>query len=331
MPPSTKAHPTLVTFHQQLLQKVVVLVCRQIGFEAIQPLALHALMEILELYLQDLFVHAHSFAEIASRTRPNLNDVALLLAHSRVTVNDLVHIAQFTSSKERRRLGVLSNITGAAEGVGGEESESATFFDNRPERLLKVLLTWSVEPSPNESETAPVSQPSQLQTSQGESLITFTADAAITATSSTTAVISKPEISLIIPRHLPPFPPDHTYKHTPVYPDRSVDGYRLSQIKAEQNRLVEDNLKNLMAKVTRDERRAGATGAAHSLSVATNVPLARPVGQPESMPTSQAQPRTLEPVPSKDQSTIQIGTSFYPTVNYQRIRWKRTRTAPTAS
>ncbi|KAJ1656974.1 hypothetical protein IWQ61_003541 [Dispira simplex] len=330
MPPSTKARPTLVTFHQQLLQKVVVLVCRQVGFEAIQPLALHALVEILELYLQDLFVHVHSFAEIASRTRPNLNDVALLLTHSRVTVKDLVHVAQSTSSKERRRLGALSNNTGAAEGVGGEDPESATFFDNRPECLLKVLLTWPAKPSPNESETAPVSQPSQLQTSQDESLISSTADAN-TVISSTTAGVSKPENSSIIPRHLPPFPPDHTYKYTPVYPDRSVDGYRLSQIKAEQNRLVEDNLKNLMAKVTRDERRAGATGAAHSLSVATNVSLERLVGQPESMPTSQAQPHTLEPAPSKGQGTTQIGTSFYPTVNYQRMRWKRTRTAPTAS
>ncbi|KAJ1651889.1 hypothetical protein IWQ61_007645 [Dispira simplex] len=321
----------LVTFHQQFLQKVVALVCRQVGFEAIQPLALHALVEILELYLQDLFVHVHSFAEIASRTRPNLNDMALLLTHSRVTVNDLVHVAQSTSSKERRRLGVLSNSTGAAERVGVEDPESATFFDNRPGHLLKVLLTWPAEPSPNESETAPVSQPSQLQTSQDESLISSTADAITTVLSSTTTGVFKPEVSSIIPQHLPLFPPDHTYKHTPVYPDRSVDGYRLSQIKAEQNRLVEDNLKNLMAKVTRDERRAGATGAAHSLSVATNVSLERPFGQPELMPTSQAQSHTLEPAPSKDQDTTQIGSSFYPTVNYQRIRWKRTRTAPTAS
>ncbi|KAJ1969169.1 hypothetical protein IWQ62_000800 [Dispira parvispora] len=327
MPPSTKVRPTLVTFHQQVLQKVVVLVCRRVGFEAIQPLALHALVEILELYLQDLFVHVHSFAEVASRTRPNLNDVALLLTHSRITVNDLVRVAQSTSSKERRRLSVASNGTGAAERVGKEDPESATFFDNRPERLLKVLLTWPDERPPKTPETAPVSQPSQLQTSQGEPLTSSTAD-----TTSTTAEVSKPEDTCIIPRHLPTFPPDHTYKHTPVYPDRSVDSYRLSQIKAEQNRLVEDNLKNLMAKVTQDERRTSKTGAVRSLPVTSSIPLERPVGQPGSALASQAQPQDLEPTPNKDQaSATQIGTSFYPTVNYQRIRWKRTRTASTAT
>lgn len=51
----------------------------------------------------------------------------------------------------------------------------------------------------------------------------------------------------IVPDHLPPFPSKHSYKQTPVFVRRPTDPQRIRELNAEQSRLVESNLKRLMA------------------------------------------------------------------------------------
>ncbi|KAF9900203.1 hypothetical protein EC991_007788 [Linnemannia zychae] len=51
----------------------------------------------------------------------------------------------------------------------------------------------------------------------------------------------------IVPDHLPAFPSKHSYKQTPVFVKRPTDPQKIRELNAEQSRLVESNLKKLMA------------------------------------------------------------------------------------
>ncbi|KAF9963071.1 hypothetical protein BGZ65_006136 [Modicella reniformis] len=65
------------------------------------------------------------------------------------------------------------------------------------------------------------------------------------------ATTSLPETKVtartIVPDHLPPFPSKHSYKQTPVFVKRPTDPQKIRELNAEQSRLVESNLKRLMA------------------------------------------------------------------------------------
>ncbi|KAJ1799641.1 hypothetical protein LPJ59_001690 [Coemansia sp. RSA 2399] len=50
-----------------------------------------------------------------------------------------------------------------------------------------------------------------------------------------------------IPLHCPPFPSPHTYKRTPVFPEREQDFFRNRMHKAEQSRQAEENLQRLIS------------------------------------------------------------------------------------
>ncbi|KAF8985468.1 hypothetical protein BGZ46_004061 [Entomortierella lignicola] len=63
----------------------------------------------------------------------------------------------------------------------------------------------------------------------------------------TTTPETKITARTIVPDHLPPFPSKHSYKRTPVFVKRPTDPQRIRELNAEQSRLVESNLKKLMA------------------------------------------------------------------------------------
>ncbi|KAJ1982636.1 hypothetical protein H4R34_001633 [Dimargaris verticillata] len=258
------------------LQKVVSLLCQQAGFEAVEGSALNALVEILVLCgsrledIQDIFVHTHAFAEIASRTRPNLNDVALLLSHSQVSVADLMSTLQ--SARQLQGLADAAQLHEEPLSIDVSPEEH-DFFNHRPEVLVKQLLG-------NSKQTAsPANKDYDAQP----------------AASSTHPVLALGDL----PSHLPALPPVHTYKSTPVHTDIAIDGYRLSQLKAEQSRMVEENLKNFMVKVSKSEKQSSSTHALASTASSASVP--------DSEPTS---------------------ASIYPIANYQRSKWQRVRPRP---
>jgi len=64
-----------------------------------------------------------------------------------------------------------------------------------------------------------------------------------------------------IPSHLPPFPSQHTYKDTPVFPDREVDPRRIRELATEEGKLGEEALRKL----------AGAVKAEQTISAAPEV------------------------------------------------------------
>ncbi|KAJ1976568.1 hypothetical protein H4R35_002648 [Dimargaris xerosporica] len=252
--------------HRQL-QKVVTLLCQQAGFKAIEGSALNTLVEILILYIQDVFVHTHAFAEVASRTRPNLNDVALLLSHSHVSVADLVTTLQSTSQLQGQ---VITAHLQEEPPLSDASPEEMDFFNHRPEALVSQLLG-------NGKQTT--SLPNRATDAQS-------------AVSHAHPVPARSDL----PSHLPALPPAHTYKSTPVHTDIAIDGYRLSQLKAEQSRMVEENLKNFMVNVSKSEKQSSS---AHT--VESTAPSDSAAG---TEPTS---------------------ASIYPIANYQRSKWQRVR------
>src|SRR5271168_2759052 len=52
-----------------------------------------------------------------------------------------------------------------------------------------------------------------------------------------------------IPSHLPPFPSQHTYKDTPVFPAREVDPRRVRELATEEGKLGEEALRKLAGAV----------------------------------------------------------------------------------
>jgi Transcription factor TFIID complex subunit 8 C-term len=52
-----------------------------------------------------------------------------------------------------------------------------------------------------------------------------------------------------IPSHLPPFPSQHTYKDTPVFPEREVDPRRIRELATEEGKLGEEALRKLAGAV----------------------------------------------------------------------------------
>lgn len=52
-----------------------------------------------------------------------------------------------------------------------------------------------------------------------------------------------------IPSHLPAFPSQHTYKDTPVFPDREVDPRRIRELATEEGKLGEEALRRLAGAV----------------------------------------------------------------------------------
>jgi len=61
-----------------------------------------------------------------------------------------------------------------------------------------------------------------------------------------------------IPSHLPPFPSQHTYKTTPVFPTREADPRRIRELATEEGKLGEEALRKL----------AGAVKAENTISAA---------------------------------------------------------------
>lgn len=71
-----------------------------------------------------------------------------------------------------------------------------------------------------------------------------------------------------IPSHLPRFPSQHTYKDTPVYPDREVDPRRIRELATEEGKLGEEALRKL----------AGAVQVEKTISTSSEITQSRPTG-----------------------------------------------------
>ncbi|KAJ2685048.1 transcription initiation factor TFIID subunit 8 [Coemansia spiralis] len=134
---------------QQQLKRALSIVVRSSGFESVTACSLDILCNVGILYMQSMFAQVHAYAEHATRTRPNLNDVGRALEERNVSVAQMD--AYYRSEAELRLEPPISAAVAvlhrqadflAADGPAAAHllGESRLFFDSKAEDLLCRLV-----------------------------------------------------------------------------------------------------------------------------------------------------------------------------------------------
>ncbi|KAF8933236.1 transcription factor TFIID complex subunit 8 C-term-domain-containing protein [Dissophora ornata] len=187
-------------------RKLVSVLALDAGFEGITASALESLTHAFENYTQQMYSIAHSFAELAGRTRPNIHDLQQAFADMNLNPASLASYVK-TASHSKTPL------------LRGPLQETIAKPQKKKERRAALLDSDIEDNSDSEDE---------------EPAASSTPGAKVTART-------------VVPDHLPPFPSKHSYKQTPVFVKRPTDPQKIRELNAEQSRLVESNLKRLMA------------------------------------------------------------------------------------
>ncbi|KAF9297238.1 transcription initiation factor TFIID subunit 8 [Mortierella antarctica] len=185
-------------------KKLVSILALAAGFEGITAGALYTLTNAFENYTQQIYRIAHSFAELAGRTQPNVYDLQQAFADMSLSAESLAEYAK-------------------------KASQSST-------PLLQGPLQETIAKPKKKKEKTTVLLDSDIE-DNSESDEEDNKDAAGNKITARTPV----------PDHLPPFPSKHSYRQTAVYVKRPTDPQKIRELNAEQSRLVESNLKRLMA------------------------------------------------------------------------------------
>ncbi|KAF8945555.1 hypothetical protein BGZ47_002447 [Haplosporangium gracile] len=185
-------------------KKLVSILALDAGFEGITTSALESLTRVFENYTQQMYSIAHSFAELAGRTRPDIYDLEQAFSDMRLKTSGLDrYIETASQSKTPLLRGPLQEILAKPE---------------RKKEKKTLLLDSDIEDNSDSDE--------EEDEKPGTAKVTA---------------------RTIVPDHLPPFPSKHSYKQTPVFVKRPTDPQKIRELNAEQSRLVESNLKKLMA------------------------------------------------------------------------------------
>ncbi|KAG0363134.1 hypothetical protein BGZ54_008299 [Gamsiella multidivaricata] len=187
-------------------KKLVSVLALDAGFEGITASALESLTRAFESYTQQMYSIAHSFADLAGRTRPDLHDLQQAFDDMNVRPTSLAsYIRAASNSKTPLLRGPLQETVPKPQ----KKKEKKTVF-----------LDSDIEDNSDSDDEEPMA--------------TSTPGTRITART-------------VVPDHLPPFPSKHSYKQTPVFVKRPTDPQKIRELNTEQSRLVESNLKRLMA------------------------------------------------------------------------------------
>ncbi|KAG0196698.1 hypothetical protein BGX28_009844 [Mortierella sp. GBA30] len=191
-------------------RKLVSVLALDAGFEGITASALDSLTRAFENYTQQMYSITHSYAELAGRTKPNVHDLEQAFMDMKMSPASLgSYVRKASYSKTPLLRGPLQETV--AKGRKKKESNTA-------------LLDSDIEDNSD----------SEDEDNQDGQNASSTPGTKITART-------------IVPEHLPPFPSKHSYKQTPVFVKRPTDPQKIRELNAEQSRLVESNLKRLMA------------------------------------------------------------------------------------
>ncbi|KAF9083363.1 hypothetical protein BGX23_011552 [Mortierella sp. AD031] len=197
-------------------KKLVSILALDAGYEGITASALESLTRVFENYTQQMYTIAHSFAELAGRTRPDINDLEQAFSDMNLQPSSLeTYIKKASQSKTPLLRGPLQEVVAKAQ----KKKERKT-----------LLLDSDIEDNSDSDDE-----------DEGQ------------------AGAAKVTAHTIVPDHLPPFPSKHSYKQTPVFVKRPTDPQKIREMNAEQSRLVESNLKKLMAA----ENKVAMAAAAH--------------------------------------------------------------------
>ncbi|KAF9938755.1 hypothetical protein BGZ67_010519 [Mortierella alpina] len=191
-------------------KKLVSVLALDAGFEGITASALEALTQAFENYTQQMYSITHSYAELAGRTRPNLHDLEQAFTDMKMSPASLgSYVRKASHSKTPLLRGPLQE----------------TIAKGQTKKETKTLLLDSDIEDNSDSEDEDNQDGQNASSAPGTKITART----------------------IVPDHLPPFPSKHSYKQTPVFVKRPSDPQKIRELNAEQSRLVESNLKRLMA------------------------------------------------------------------------------------
>jgi len=200
-------------FVRALSKVVVAQLCKEMGFAGIQQSACEALVDILQKYIEQLGMTSHSYSEHACRTESNFHDVRQSLLDVGVKLEDLYNFAT--------------------------KSGELPFAFAVPEFPLKSTIEHNAAPS---SSTLVSSGPSS---SVDSSRLTSSTNGEFDTHNNNS---NNPPY---IPECLPPLPDPHTYKDSPVYPQRpaAIDPRQFRKKKAKEKRESENSLAILNEKL----------------------------------------------------------------------------------
>ncbi|KAJ1987942.1 transcription initiation factor TFIID subunit 8 [Coemansia spiralis] len=140
---------------QQYLKRALSIIVRDSRFEGVSTCSLDVLCNISILYMQSMFAQVHAYAEHATRTRPNMNDVGRALDERNVSIAQLdayhhTEIAMRTNPVVASAVFQLNNQVNSLTGskifpTHMTESASSAFFDDTAEGLLQKLVKSHVK------------------------------------------------------------------------------------------------------------------------------------------------------------------------------------------
>ncbi|KAJ1857338.1 transcription initiation factor TFIID subunit 8 [Coemansia sp. RSA 1822] len=298
---------------QQYMRRALSILLRGTHYDTATASSLDVLSTVGALYMQTMFAHVHAYAEHATRTRPNMNDVGRALDERRVSVGQLDSYRR-TEAQMRSQPTVEAAVARlheqAEKWTSADSPSMGAFVDTRAEDLLQKLIDFhsaqvertsgvhedpvtSVEAEPTRAAASKVSSrgfdeddddddedddfeapelnsmhlplatdrepvvDSGAEADDTHQHDSDTADIAPIPAPVEAAPKIQDEISTMlkrpttlpphVPAQCPQFPSPHTYKQTPVYPEREQDFFRTRMHKAEQSRQAEENLQRLIS------------------------------------------------------------------------------------
>ncbi|KAJ1815101.1 hypothetical protein LPJ75_002491, partial [Coemansia sp. RSA 2598] len=138
---------------QQHLKRALSVLVRAADYDSATSTSLDILSSIAILYMQSMFAQVHAYAEHATRTRPNMNDVGRALDERHISV---AHLDAYLSRERElsqapaiaaalNRIHALSQTPLQPHQAPRPADESFVFFDDRAEALLCQLVGNHVE------------------------------------------------------------------------------------------------------------------------------------------------------------------------------------------
>ncbi|KAJ2613093.1 transcription initiation factor TFIID subunit 8 [Coemansia sp. RSA 1365] len=137
---------------QQLMRRALSIVLQSTDFDAVSASSLDILCTVSILHIQNMLSQVHAYAEHATRTRPNMNDVGRALEERSVTVSqlDAYYHGEVAARQQPTTALAIDLLRRQATALTGHEqpdmiyagSKSGVFFGNTSEDLLRKLVEY---------------------------------------------------------------------------------------------------------------------------------------------------------------------------------------------
>ncbi|KAJ2078887.1 hypothetical protein H4R24_004172 [Coemansia sp. RSA 988] len=137
---------------QQLMRRALSIVLQNTDFDAVNTSSLDILCTVSILYIQNMLSQVHAYAEHATRTRPNMNDVGRALEERSVTAAqlDAYYHGEMGARQQPSIAAAINQLHRQATALVDYEqpdvihagSRSEVFFGDTAEDLLRKLIEY---------------------------------------------------------------------------------------------------------------------------------------------------------------------------------------------